>query len=213
MQNPGSPKNQKDLRDEIRDLEKEKEITAKINVWRKYFKKWVKEKNRIFFERFFRSLKKFGLITSYKNFKTYVEKQMFDDFYITDAVKCRAPTSKLKDEHFDTCFEKFLSKEIRYLKPMLIFAFSSRTWNILKRKISMKSMEHAPPIIKRGTKGHKLEPPLVKAHGYLYKHGKDQFIIPLTHMSRKQFEFYLRNSYFDYLEDGLRVYKKYKLDL
>jgi len=52
MQNPGLPKNSKDLKDEIRDLKKEKEITPKIDIWRKYFKKWVKEKNRIFFERF-----------------------------------------------------------------------------------------------------------------------------------------------------------------
>jgi len=41
------PKNSKDLKNEIRDLEKAKEITPKIDIWRKYFKKWVKEKNRI----------------------------------------------------------------------------------------------------------------------------------------------------------------------
>jgi len=138
---------------------------------------------------------------------------MFDDFYFTDAVKCRAPTNKLKDEHFEKCFEKFLNEEIRYLKPKLIFAFSSRAWNILKKKVRMKGVGEAPPIIKRGTEGRTHEPSLVKAHGYLYMHSRGHFIIPLAHMSRKQFAFYLRNSYFDYLENGLRVYKKHALDL
>jgi uracil-DNA glycosylase len=208
MQNPGLPKNSKDYKNEVLELEKEKEFAAKIEIWQKYFKKWV-VKNKVFFEEFFENLKKFGLI-KFDSFQTYVEHQMFNDFYVTDAVKCRASTKELKDDHFDKCFKNFLKKEIDYLNPKLIFAFSSRTWNILKEKMDkMENIEKAPPIKECEAKGHKHEPTLVQAHGYLYSRGNERFIIPLAHMSKRQLQFYLRNSYFDYLPDGLEAFKKH----
>jgi hypothetical protein len=125
-------------------------------------------------------------------------------------VKCRASTKELEDDYFDKCFENFLKKEIDYLEPKLIFAFSSRTWNILKEKMDkIENIENAPPIKECETKGRRYEPTLVQAHGYLYSYGNKQFIIPLAHMSKRLLQFYLRNSYFDYLADGLKSLQFY----
>jgi hypothetical protein len=82
MQNPGLPKNSKDYKNEVLELEKEKEFAAKIEIWRKYFQKWV-VKNEVFFEKFFCKLNKYGLI-KFDSFQAYVENQMFSDFYVTE---------------------------------------------------------------------------------------------------------------------------------
>jgi hypothetical protein len=73
----------------------------------------------------------------------------------------------------------------------------------------MENIGNAPPIKECGAKGRKHEPTLVQAHGYLYSYGNERFIVPLAHMSKRQLQFYLRNSYFDYLADGLKAFKEH----
>jgi uracil-DNA glycosylase len=190
MQNPGSEGNL-----EKKDMEG-KENTEKVLIWRNYLKKWIK-RNSNFFEPLFQRLSEYKLI-NYKNFESFLANQIFNEIYFTDAIKCRVKTEELRSEHFDNCSE-FLLKELKAANQFnLIFAFGSRTWDWF--------LKYAPQLI-NDVKIEKKK--ITNVHGYLFKihiDDRDYFIIPLLHMSSRIVNNLLRNSYFDYLEDGLRKY-------
>jgi uracil-DNA glycosylase len=140
----------------------------------------------------------------FDSFEQYVNSYKYlDDFYFTDLIKCRVETKKLDKEKdcYDRCFDSFLEFEMEYVKPKLIFAFSTRTWQTLKNRITMS-------IVNKENNDNLT---LAKVHGYLFKAiDKDCFIIPLFHMSQRSFNNLLRDSYFDYLKEGLKKFTELK---
>jgi uracil-DNA glycosylase len=192
MQNPGSEGKQ-----EKEDI-KGKTNSEMVYVWRKYLKKWIRRNNN-FFDPFFQRLSEYKLI-NYKDFETFLTNQIFNEIYITDAIKCRVKTEELRSENFDNC-SGFLLQELRAANQLnLIFAFGARTWDWFLKK-------YAPQIINDNVDIANKK--VTNAHGYLFKMNIDNqnyFIIPLLHMSPRIVNNILRNSYFDYLEDGLREY-------
>jgi len=196
MQNPGSPKNTRKLDEEIRLLGKAKTSKAKILIWQKFLKEWILDENRKFFSNFFKEMRQLKLV-KFSELDSYVtSNRIFNDFHFTDAVKCRARTEDLqKDKNsFCKCFDSFLREEIDYLKPRLIFAFSTRTWAILRDRMKLEPV--AP--VQRWS--------LAQSHGRLFKYGRNQFVMPLAHMSKKMLNFYLRDSYFTFFNEGLKGY-------
>lgn len=173
----------------------------KIEIMRKYLSKWMLSQSKPFFERFFSTLKDHKLI-DFSNFKNYINsKQYLDDFYFTDAVKCRAKTEVLAKEYFENCFD-YLKYELEMINPDLIFSFGSRTWEIVKKKLFPETIKTKPIDKNSG---------VTKAHGYLFRISidseKQTHLMPLAHMSPRQVNNYLRDSYFDYLNEGLEVYR------
>lgn len=146
----------------------------------------------------------------------------FKIFFVTDLVKCRAKTewveSKLENEKLgkikktkcledkekvsaEKCFDLYLCNEIKKVRPNLIFCFSTRTWEIFCKKFNLK------PYGKEANKAYEVNPKITNVHGYLFEIKKPQtFVIPLAHFSKINNS--LRNSYFDYLENGLKILLK-----
>lgn len=164
-------------------------------VMRKWFSIWLLGKNKNFSINFFETLRRSGLI-SYDSIQDYIGHEsggFYEDFIVTDLVKCRKDTKDIANENIEICGNTYLSKEIdSHNNIELIFSFSTRTWEYL-RKTKLKSQDNTLPVS--------------NAHGRLYKlDNSDKYIIPLAHFSQTIFNYYLRNSYFDYLKDGLQSF-------
>jgi hypothetical protein len=142
-------------------------------------------------------LKRNGLI-KYDDLDAYLKGQFFSDFLFMDLVKCRADTDEIKDVHIDTCTQNYLYNELAmYGKNKLIFAFSSRTWE----QICSEFIQELKPQERK----------VSNVHGRLYRSDTlPAYFIPLAHFSQRQYNNYLRNSYFDYLEEGIKKYSAIK---
>jgi uracil-DNA glycosylase len=192
MQNPGAEGKQE--KEEIKD----KASSERVYVWRKYLMKWISG-NSNFFDPFFQRLSTHKLI-NYKDLETFLTNQIFNEIYFTDAIKCRVRTGELRSEHFENC-SGFLLQELKAADQLnLIFAFGARVWDFFLNKYSPQLMNDNVDIANKK---------ITHVHGYLFKmniDNRDYCIIPLLHMSPRIVNNLLRNSYFDYLEDGLMKY-------
>lgn len=166
---------------------------------------WLNGKNSPFLKPFLKHLKSNGLISYDHSSHTIEQLREFilRDFLFTDLVKCRAET-KQTNKHFMNCYHEYLSKEIKTIcKNKLIFAFSSRTWKVIYEALSPYQIETAgdSEII-----SHKKN--LANVHGSLFFIEElNSHLIPLVHFSQTQFYNYLRNSYFDYFDEGLKEFR------
>jgi len=199
MQNPGLPQQWRES-DEYKDMSKANKNNFVAHM-QTHLIDWLKV-NRRFAEGFFKALSENKLI-HYGNLEEYLEKQFLSDFLVTDLVKCRAETKTLKEEHIKTCAKFYLSKEIQsYGRGKLIFAISSRTWEFLRTKFNAKQVR--PRFV---GEAHDDDQTVAKAHGKLFRsEALNSYFIPLAHFSQRQFNNYLRDSYFEYLKDGLKEY-------
>ncbi len=190
MQNPGLPRKWRDS-DEYVELPKAEENDF-ISIMQKHLIRWFK-RNKSFSWKFFPTLKEYGLIR-FDSVEEYLDEQFLSDFLVTDLVKCRAETGSIENAHIATCAELYLHRELQsYGRGKLIFAFSSRTWEFLCSRYL-----HGLPNGKQK---------VAKAHGELFRSDElNAYFIPLAHFSQRQFNNYLRDSYFAYLRDGLKEY-------
>lgn len=199
MQNPGG-----DPRKKIRNKEEENFIN-KINIETEDLKTWLLNRtNNSFFSSFFKMLK--PELIRFQNFDDYVTSgNIFADVYFFDAVKCRCKTKKLKDKHFNTCMKNYFNREMKLLENLeVLFIFSTRTWEAFKRMYSPKFLDNDVSL--RGLK-------VTHCHGYLFSakiNKKEIYVIPLVHMSPVSYNKTLRNSYFDYLKEGLNLFNQLK---
>ena len=206
MQNPGigSKLNKEKLKDskkQFKNYEKKFEFdTNSLNNWILsdiYYK---------FFETFFKLLKSKGLI-SFNKFDDYIKSgDLYNDVYFFDVVKCKKNTENVSKCNLTNCPNKFLYKEFNLFNKLeFIFVFGARTWDVFKKKFPKTELVDKDLKIKSKT--------VTQIHGYLYKSdigGRELYVIPLVHMSPRIFNNLLRNSYFDYLEEGLAKYVEEK---
>ncbi|MBI4316448.1 MAG: hypothetical protein HY679_10960 [Chloroflexi bacterium] len=199
MQNPGLPRQWRES-DEYEQMSMANKNSF-VGLMQKYLIQWLTD-NRRFAEGFFKALSENKLI-HYGNLEEYLEKQFLSDFLVTDLVKCRAETEKLKKEHIKTCAELYLSRELQnYGRGKLIFAISSRTWEFLGTEFNAKQVR-----LRFVGEAHDDDQKVAKAHGKLFRsEALNSYFIPLAHFSQRQFNNYLRDSYFEYLKDGLKEY-------
>lgn len=200
FQNPGDNPD-KIERDE---LEKAKDdIHKKIEAMRGGLKRWIHQKNKKFFEKFFKTLQKEKIQIGFSDFKQYCEQEEYlNYFYIADLVKCRK--TKLGKREIEHCFN-YLKEEIKYVKPKLIFIFGGLAWNKIREEYGLD-----PKFINKNIVSENLGK-ITNVHGYLFKLKDDIFVIPLAHMSQKQYNNLLRESYSDYLKEGLKKFKEQKV--
>ncbi|WML43135.1 hypothetical protein [Neobacillus sp. PS3-40] len=208
LQNPGSPnKKDKEQLDKIKNESSE----FKASFHTKGLKNWLLDNgkgNTEYFYKFFRLLYKSKLIetaiSEIDDFRDYVNNDnLFNDVYFTDAVKCVGKTKdmdKLVDV-FDNCVNSYLVKEFSLLENLeYIFVFSTRGWNAF-RNIFNEYECVSNPSLDNFT--------VAQSHGYVFnvnisnEHERIVKAIPLTHMSKTNRNNTLRDSYFDYLEEGL----------
>jgi uracil-DNA glycosylase len=140
---------------------------------------------------------------------------LFRDFYITDVVKCVAQTRQIHGipEH---CCSEYLKEELiekisrTPYKKFLIFTFGNVAYRFFQ---NVKIFELKKVF---GKSEWDEDQPVTKRHGYLhlYTHKgieereKELFVIHLTHLSKRARIFTLRESYFDYLKEGLQSYQE-----
>lgn len=195
LQNPGKykkdNKSDKDEKNEIKAVFRYPEkLSEFFNI---ALEDWLFKKNETFMLRFLE------IINNSRKSKI-TEKNFLEYMYFTDLVKYRAGTEDIKigkKENAEASFDEFIKAEIEELKPKLIFTFSTRTWEIIKRKMN-------PKLVNKNIKYSNLSA-VTNAHGFLYKsQNSDIYIIPLVHFSRRNF--FLRNSYFDYMKEGVDTY-------
>lgn len=206
MQNPGigSKLNKEKLENSKKQFESYKKKfesdTNNIGEWissKPYYK---------FFKTFFKLLKSKGLI-SFDEFDNYTKGgNLYNDVYFFDVVKCKKNTENVTPCNLTNCPNKFFYEEFKLFNKLeFIFVFGARTWEVFKKKF---------PKTELVDKGLKIESKTVtQIHGYLYKSdidGRSVYVIPLVHMSPRIFNNLLRNSYFDYLEEGLVKYAEEK---
>lgn len=190
LQNPGTLK----PRHEGRDLLAASNPLDYVEVYQRYAAEWFVDKNEHFSGRFFPLLGDLGLI-DIDDWKTYVQGKFFEDFYMTDLVKYRVTTGDIKAKHRTESYEEQLKHELEALDLELVFAFSSRLWKTLHEEVDLEGLTDGAPD----------SDSVSSCHGHLYRAGEplDSFVIPLSHYSGQIFGHYLRDSYFEYLEEGL----------
>ena len=193
MQNPNPPKEGEIKKPSIIDGD-EKFIAAN----RQFLISWLKTKNGSFLEKFVKILRKYKLL-EYVIGDPNFDGSFLKDFLFTDIVKCKSYTKSVSPENVGTCHGKYLKKELeQFGKDKLIFVFSSRAWeSIYDHYIYMPTQENIDKKLNKVT----------HVHGQLFKSEiLNSYFIPLVHFS--QLNNLLRNSYFEYLEEGLKEYSE-----
>lgn len=212
MQNPGiekAPYREKEEHQRVNEKAKgegwseEERLRQHVDWNNKFLLQWLRGKNENRPKKFsegFRGVfqKVFGAAKG-GDFGRDSDEEFWRRLYITDYVKRRAATRDIEETDFDR-WQKVLEWEIGSLKNKnleLIMVFGARTWDNFNRKIDNGLI----PISTTA----KANTPVTDVHGHLFKSQKyNVFVIPLVHMSHQPFQNALRNSYFDYLEEGLR---------
>lgn len=171
-----------------------------IELHKKKLWEWLSTKNGTFLKKFLESISKNNIpISNYVSNQDLSNNNVLEDFLFTDVVKCRAKTNDITP-YTHVCFKNYLEKELEYVgKGKLIFVFSSRAWNQIYDKYLKPNSDSDTKINFK----------ITNSHGRLfYSSILESYFIPLAHFSRTQFNNYLRNSYFDYFEEGLAEYSK-----
>jgi len=203
------------------EADKAKNLGEKVKVHQRYFREWfIKDEinsstgqNKKFLERFLGLLRKYKLI-DYKSVEDYLERNFFKDFFVTDIIKYWGKTKDFKNKHFQHSVTHLI-EEINGVRPELIFSFSTRVWDNLYKAL-MKDYELEPVkgwnyIIKRAD-SLRAQKKITNLHGHLFKgrYEDDEsfFIIPLVHLSARARNNLLRDTYFEFLEEGLDIYSR-----
>ena len=101
--------------------------------------------------------------------------RFFDDFYMTDIVKYRAPGSAVGSPEVQFSFSEQLREELEAIDPDLIFTFGNRAWNPIRDELAAKPVESLAIDESR----------ITELHGSLHETGRvlDTYVLPLGHMS------------------------------
>lgn len=212
FQNPGEGRSEEDKEksSKIKSFMKARDMDQLVKVCQEAFKGWKTD----FFSDFFDTLKEREIV-NFDTFNTYKRtSNLFRDFYITDVVKCVAKTGEIygkPEQYCSNYLKKELLKKISKTsdKRVLIFTFG----NVAYRFFQNSKIFELKKVFGK-TELHKDEP-VTKRHGYLHLYTnkgiegreKEFYVIHLTHLSKRARIFTLRESYFDYLKEGLQSYQ------
>lgn len=217
LQNPGFP-TAGDLGTRVTEEQQKDDLPfhQRIRWHQKYFLDWLKKDNNKFSHRFVDTLIKHSIISHpYDSWTQYLEENnspnFFDDFYVTDVIRCRAQTSRLRNEYAHNCFQ-YLKREIELVQPKLIFVFSSRSWNEFYKTFrpNLQLLCPSTKLMNNYIDPDRKSTIVSNIHGfcYIFKYADiKSFVIPLVHFSQRIRNNMLRDSYFDYLEEGLNCYE------
>ena len=174
-----------------------------VQITRRGIFRWFHHRNKHFFQRFFETLRECGLIDFNGDLEHYLKHQFLSDFLVTDLVKCRARTESVAPKHIKKCAERYLCRELEcFGRGKLILAISSRTWEFIFQKFAPGMCRKHPGESDKNCRN------VSKVHGRLFRSDVlNAHFIPLAHFSQRLFNSYLRDSYFDYLKDGLEEFR------
>ncbi len=205
LQNPGSPgkKEEKEIKNSTNDKK-----ALDLNI--KYMKEWIERKNNWFWSgNKERSSSGFiEILRKLLDVEELNKQEILNYVYLTDIVKKRGETEEIdkiikekgkKERKQKAESHKLIKKEIKIVKPKLIFVIGTRAWESIKEIYGLEPKQSC-----------KKEEKVTKAHGYLFKIKNGPYVIPLAHFSGRNN--YLRESYLDYLEEGVNKYNAIEVD-
>jgi uracil-DNA glycosylase len=166
-----------------------------VSLHRRFAVSWLVQRNADFAEKFIRTCADRGLIAPGISWVEYVESGgFFDDFYLADVVKYR--TDSHRPAQRNASYHELLQDELTAISPEIVFVFGGDAWSLVRSQMD--------PVPLDGIDGDASK--VTEAHGYPFRIEEpvETLVIPLVHFSGRVYHSLLRNSYFDYLEDGLR---------
>lgn len=186
----------------IEVLKDEFDPLALIDIYRRFATTWfIETRNSDFIRRFLYTCSENGLIEFDGYWGDYVRsQQFFDDFYMTDIVKYRAPGSAVGSPEVRASFSEQLGTELETLDSDLIFTFGNRAWNPIKEELAAEPVE-APEID---------ESKITELHGHLHETGRvlDTYVLPLGHMSTQFYGAQIsKKEYMSRMEEGLERWR------
>lgn len=169
-----------------------------VDIYREFATSWFTEtRNSDFIQQFLYTCRDNGLISFDDYWKDYVTSQrFFDDFYMTDIVKYRAPRSAVGSSEVRFSFAEQLRIELEALNPDLILTFGNRAWNPIKGELAAEPVEHLDLDDSK----------ITELHGHLHETGRvlDTHVLPLGHMSTQFYGAQIsKQEYMDRMEGGL----------
>jgi hypothetical protein len=182
------------------------------------FKQWMKTKQKTSFKQILGEIKKLFesnyafskySISDDRDYEKYVNEDFFNDFHVTDLVKINAPMGVLDIilKHQKEKWLNILKKEISFVQPKYILTFSKRTWEAIRSMYTLNTLNSLNnPYISNMSKQDNKKLTITKVHGICYQIMGNRYkcnIIPLAFLPGSGQNNPLRNSYSDYLREGL----------
>lgn len=202
VQNPGRLITERHLDHEAEELieaiQSNDPYISQVRKNREYLYDWLWSRNSKFSEGFFSTLEDYGLI-EIESVEKYLEGEFYSDFVLTDLVKYRVQTGEISGNiggNAELSFQEYLLPELKAYDPELVFLFGSRNWKTFLGNMDLEPVTGSDGI---------LVDTISNTHGHLYE-AEGMHFLPLNHFSGRNT--FLRNSYFDYMEDGLKAFSK-----
>lgn len=199
LEDPGNL-NQRHTREvrRIEALRDDYDPRSLVDIYRGFATAWFTEtRNSDFIRRFLSTCSDNGLIEFGDYWGDYVKsQQFFDDFYMTDIVKYRAPGSAVGSPEVQFSFSEQLRGELETINPDLIFTFGNRAWNPIKTELATEPVESLSID----------ESKITDLHGHLHRTGRvlDTYVLPLGHMSTQFYGAQIaKQEYMDRMERGI----------
>jgi uracil-DNA glycosylase len=178
----------------IRDLGTDPDPLELISLHRSFAISWLVQRNADFAEKFVETCDEHGIATPEDDWRDYIEQgRFFDDFYLADVVKYR--TDSHNHNQRIASYRGYLRDEIHYVDPELVFVFGGDAWSLLRSQMTLTPQETIDIDPSKVTEAH--------GHPFRTTTPVETTIIPLVHFSGRVYHSLLRDSYFDYLEEGL----------
>lgn len=178
----------------IRDLGTDPDPLDLTSLHRRFAISWLVQRNADFTQKFIEACTEHDVVTPGGDWREYVEQEaFFDDFYLADVVKYR--TDSHTHNQRIASYRGYLRDELQYVDPELLFVFGGDAWSLLRSRMDPVPVE-----------GLDIDPSkITEAHGHPFRISQpvETTVIPLVHFSGRVYHNLLRDSYFDYLEQGL----------
>lgn len=124
--------------DEVDGKEPNREL---LKIFRRFGARWLMQKRYAdFTSQFVATCEEAGLIDPDDPWWKYLlSYDFFDDFYMCDVVKYRAPN--VSDADLKAAFTEHLVHELEYVDPDLVFTFGKRAWNCLRTNLGAEPVD------------------------------------------------------------------------
>ena len=186
----------------IAALKNEYDPLSLVDIYRNFATTWFTEtRNSDFIGTFLATCNEMDLIAYENYWKDYIRsREFFNDFYMTDIVKYRAPRSTVGSPEVQVSFSEQLREELEGIDPDLIFTFGNRAWTPIEEELATEPIDDLAID----------ESKITELHGHLHKTGGviDAHVLPLGHMSTQFYGAQIsKQEYMSRMEDGLERWK------
>ena len=178
----------------FRDLGPDPEPTDLVSLHRRFAISWLVQRNADFAEQFVDVCAQHGIATPRSDWDEYIAGgDFFDDFYLADVVKYR--TDSHTHQQRLASYREFLREELQSIDPDVLFVFGGDAWSLVLSEMNPTLRERIDVDRSKVT----------DVHGFPFQVNFPikTTVVPLVHFSGRVFHSLLRNSYFDYLDEGL----------